>query len=429
MIIVCEPQCKGVSHEKINSGFIYGLRFAYPNEKITFFSDASYFKNIKEILKIGKTRINNLSHFSISFNASKSFSIQGIFRYYFLFKKIFDKTLSFGENKIFFLSTSPIILFAIKKLKQQEKYKNICCTFVLHGELEDIANKEYKKPYLPSIPKTKNVLAELIKHPGIVLLLARHILSSPFELLSSNYSLIFKKIFRTKKMMMWRHSEQYHYISLSPHVTKNANKYLNTKYLNFNTVIMPIIFSNPLPKPKNKYIKFAVFGYGDSGQMYKMLTKLSKKKISKPFEIKIISMDGRGTEEFQNIKHVGQGRVLTRKEMEKAAQDIDVFINLYTKNYHSLGCSLSIFEALSYLKPILHLSNPGYNYFNKPEKPIGYRCKNLDDFVDKMYDMIQNFSRHEKQLTIFRKNMLGYRKEYNIKNNLLKLKKSFTFEE
>jgi hypothetical protein len=158
-----------------------------------------------------------------------------------------------------------------------------------------------------------------------------------------------------------------------------------------------------------------------------MLTLLCKKKISKPYEIRIISMDSRGTEGFSNVRVLSQGKVLSRTQMEKAQKDIDVFINLYDKNRHRLGCSLSIFEAFSYLKPVLHLSNPGYNYFNKGGKPIGFRTENLDEFVAKMCDMIENYPWYKKKLAIFRKNMLDYRKEYNIENNLPGLRKSFTF--
>lgn len=422
MIIVCEAKCKGISHEKVNTGYIYGLLLAYPKEKILFFADTSHFKEVESILKDAKIFTKRLSHVSINFNPGKSFSIGGIIQYYLLFKKIFNKTMSLGQKKIFFLSAGPIILFTIKLLKNFEKYNNIYCTFVLHGELEDIANINYKEPYAPVL---RNQFKFSLSRPGVILLFIRLTLSKPFVWLTSKYSLIFKKIFRTKKMMMWRHTDQYNYISMSPHITENAKKYLDINYLNFHTITLPIVFAKPTSPPNNKYIKFAVFGYGDSSQMQKMLAILSKRKITKLYEIRIISMDSRGTEGFSNITRLSNGKVLTRKEMENAVFDIDVFINLYDKTRHKFGCSLSILEAFSYLKPVLHLSNPSYNYFNKSEKPIGYRVENLNEFVDKMVDMIENHSLYKERLRIFRNNMLEYRKEYNIENNVEILKASF----
>lgn len=424
MIVVCEPQSKGISHEKVNSGYIYGLSLAYPKEKIIFFADRSHYKELKDMFKSNRTPVQNLKHLPINFNAGKSFSILGIVRYYLLLKKIFDKLLTLEANRIFFLSTNPIILYVIKKLKQQSKYKNICCTFVLHGELEDIANINYKEPYIPVF---KNRSKFNLLRPGVILLLVRQRLAQPFIWLNSNYSLIFKKMLRVKKILMWQHSNQYKYIVMSPHILANAKEYLDTDYLNFHTIILPIIFAKPTRPPNNEFIKFAVFGYGDSAQMFEMLTILSRKKAAKPYEIRIISMDSRGTEGFPNITRLSQGRVLTRKEMEDATGDIDIFINLYDKTRHRFGCSLSIFEAFSYLKPVLHLSNPGYNYFNKPAKPIGFRTENLNDFVRKMRDMIENCHLYKKELMMFRENMMEYRKEYAIENNLDNLRKSFTF--
>ena len=428
-----------MSHEKVNSGFIYGLRLAYPKEKLVFFGDISHFRAIKNIFDNEKIFIDNFEHISINFDASKSYSIAGIIRYHLLLKKIFNKILSLSTNKIFFLSTSPVILYTIKKLKKQNKFKDISCTFVLHGEFEDITNVYYKEFYTPKIKYRRNFNTKLTKlldnskkeiFKKILLFITRRTVEKIkwlFSRIYSNYSLIFKKIFRVKKMMMWQHSNHYHYITLSPHVLKNAREYLDTNYLNFHTIIMPIIFSKPSPQTNNDFIKFAVFGYGDSSQMYEMLLLLNKKQISKPYEIRIISMDDKGTHGFPNIVRVGHGKAMQRKEMEDALPDIDVFINLYDINRHKLGCSLSIFEALAYLKPVLHLSNDGYNYFNKPEKPIGFRCENLDEYVEKMRDMIENYPSYKNKLNIFRKNMLEYREEYSIKNNLPKLIESFTF--
>ncbi|MGA2910175.1 MAG: hypothetical protein ABSE04_00030 [Candidatus Microgenomates bacterium] len=434
MIVICELQCKGISHEEVNSGFIYGLRLAYPNEKIIFFADKNYFRNLKNIFKVSGVIINDLILSPINFSGNKSYSLGGVIKNYLLIKDMFDKLISFHENKVFFLSMNPVILYLVKKLKQQDKYKEINCTFVLHGELEDIANKNYKEAYIPGIRRGmiktdyKKSVIKGFRDPKLVLSFAINRVTVPIRWLDLNYSLIFKKIFRVKKMMMWQHSNQYKYISLSPHVTKNASKYLNTKFLNFHTIILPIIFNNSASAVKNKFIKFAVFGYGDSAQMYRMLTLLSKKKLTRSYEIRIISMDSRGTEGFANITWLSRGRVLSRREMEDSARDIDVFINLYDRNRHRFGCSLSIFESFSYLKPVLHLSNPGYDYFNKQTKPIGFRCENMESFVRKMVDMIENFPEYKSKLAVFKKNMLEYRKEYNIKNNLTALRDSFTFE-
>jgi len=138
-------------------------------------------------------------------------------------------------------------------------------------------------------------------------------------------------------------------------------------------------------------------------------------------------MDSRGTEGFPNIKTYSQGKVLTREEMETAAEDVDVFLNLYDDSRHSLGCSLSIFEALSHVKPVLHLSNPGYNYFNKTLKPIGYKVDDIVAFVNKLSEMIEKYQIYRNKFRKIRHNILEYRREYNVCNNLNKLRESINF--
>ncbi len=444
MIAICEPQCQGISHENVNSGFIYGLRLAYPQEKIVFFADITQFQAIQDILENTKVLTDNIECRPIKFNPRRSFCIAGIIKYYLLFKKIFGELLSLKVDKIFFLSTNPIILYTIKKLKQQDRFKNIFCTFVLHGELEDISNVDYRDPYVPVVKNQiaisnssglKAGIIKLVKYrhkilPFVIkkiLFVIRKILL-PFFWLYSKYKLVFKIIFRVKKIIMWKHSNHYKYIVLSPHIVNNAKDYLDTDYLNFQTIIMPIVFAKPCPPANNQFIKFAVFGYGDSAQMNKMLTLLSTKKISNPYEIRIISMDRNGTDGFPNINFISNGKVLNRKEMEKYAQDIDMFINVYDNTRHKFGCSGSIFESFSYLKPVLHLSNDGYNYFNKIEKPIGFRCENLNGFVEKMVDIIDNYCSYKNDFIFFRNNILEYRLEYAIENNLNALRRSFSFD-
>jgi len=433
MIILCESQCKGFSHEQVNSGFVYGLKLAYPNEKLVLFADRSHFRNIISIFKRNNISTKDLRNTPITFNAERSFTLGGILHYYFLFKNLFDKALNLGVNKIFFLSNNPVILFIIKLLKMNKKYTDLHFTFVLHGELEDISNESYKEQYAPSAKRMEEVVdvrslfIKVIHNYRKIPLFIMEKLTLPLNAMNLRYSLFFKSRIRMKKMLLWNHSSQYHYVSLSPHVTKNAKKYINIDYLNFYTIIMPIIFRNSTVRPNNKFVKFAVFGYGDSSQMQKMLLLLSKMNLSKPYEIRIISMDRRGTWGFQNITYVGNNKTLERSEMDDASRDIDIFINLYDKTRHKLGCSLSIFESISYLKPVLHLSNDGYNFFNKTSKPIGFREEDLNLFVKRMADIIENFPSYKKRLDLFRRNMVEFRAKYAIWNNLDRLRESFSF--
>ena len=430
MIIICDPINKGLSHEKVNSGFIYGLRLTYPQEAIRFYADITHIEAIKNILIHDNVLIDNIEYIPIKFR--DHYSIRGMLTYYSLFNKMFSDVLEIGTDKIFFLSFTPTILYVIKKLKQKRKFLKMKFTFVLHGSFENIANG-YNKLIKLSLPikqiKNRSKIkykiqiirqTKFIDLPEVVIkpIINRFIV--PWYLIST-------KLFTDRKMMLWKHSNDFKYIALSPHVITNAEKYIDTKELNMYTVILPTVFAEPTPQPNNEYAKFAIFGYGNPLMLHNILFQLSQKKIRQPYDIRIIGMDNKGTDVFPNITCPSPGKRLDRGDMEKYTTDIDMFLILYDKDQYHLSCSGSILESLSYTKPILHFNNDCINTFNKPENPIGICCNSLEEFVSKMEDIIENYESYIPEFQTFRKNILKLRDECAIESSLTQLKDSFTW--
>ncbi|MFZ3383860.1 MAG: hypothetical protein WA144_08045, partial [Candidatus Methanoperedens sp.] len=340
--------------------------------------------------------------------------------------------LETGTNKIFFLSFTPAILYVIKKLKQKSKFLNMKFTLVLHGSFENIANG-YDKPAELSLPikkiKNKYIIQRIGQTKFIDLPRKARMAITPFINRFMPSQLIFTKLFTDRKMLLWKHSSDFKYIALSPHVIKNAVNYIDVKDLNIHTVVLPTVFAEPTSAPNNEYVKFAIFGYGNPLMLHNIVIQLSQKKLKKRYEIRIIGMDNRGTESFPNITCPSPGKVLDRSEMEKYAQDIDMFLILYDISRYQLSCSGSILESLSYTKPILHFNNDCINTFNKPENPIGICCNSLEEFVSKMEDIIENYEMYIHEFQTFRNNILKLRDECAIENSLTQLRDSFTWED
>lgn len=433
MIIICEPHVRGIEHEKVNSGFIYALSLAYPQEPIRFYADITHIEAIKKILIHDKVLITNIEYIPVKFG--NAYSITGILTDYSRFKKIFSDVLDTGTNKIFFLSYSPLILYVIKKLKQQSNFLIMKFTLVLHGGFEDIANEDDKVAGL-SLPIKKLSNKYILKYvfQKIKQMKFRDLLRKGAEvittLIKKPFQSISNKLFKEKEMLLWKHSADFKYICLSPHIIVNAETYINTKELNIYTVVLPTIFAEPIPQPNNEYVKFATFGYGNSLMLNNVLFQLSQKDLKKPYEIRVIGGDYRGIEGFPNATCPSPGKMLDRNDMEKYARDIDVFLILrgYDSHYR-LSCSNSILESLSYTKPILHFNNDCINNFNKHNNPIGFCCNSLEEFVSKMADIIENYEKYIHEFQIFRKNILKLRDECSIENSLTQLRDSFTWED
>jgi hypothetical protein len=79
--------------------------------------------------------------------------------------------------------------------------------------------------------------------------------------------------------------------------------------------------------------------------------------------------------------------------MERHAGDVDAFLILYDRRRYRLSCSGSIFEALSYGKPVLHLGNPCVAQFDTPEHEIGFRHDDLESLARTIAEMANDYQR------------------------------------
>lgn len=428
MIIVCEPQCKAFSHEKFNSGFLYGLRMAFPGQKICFYGDASHIAALQKMLTHDRVSIENMEYRPVRFRTSQS--LLRIVGYVRLLLGVLRETRAAGADKIFFLSFNPEILYLLKTFKKTREFRMMKFTLVLHGGFESIApdSAGTGAPARPAIFNERS-LFEKIRRTKLTDIPARtlSVFHRVVDRLFSPWRALSRRLFTEKEILLWRHSGDFRYISLSPHATRNARRYLDVERLNFHTVILPMIFADVRPPEKNQYAKFAMFGYGDSLALRELLNALSNRKIDGAYEIRVIGMDNRGIEGFANATSPSAGKPLQRREMESYAIDIDMFLILYDKSRYRLTCSGSIMEALSYLKPVLHLDNECMNNFNRVENPIGIRCDNISELADKLLDIVEHYTDYAPALDRFRQNMLEVRRECSIEQSVDALRASFTW--
>jgi len=434
MIAVCELQCKGLSHEKVNSGFLYALRITFPNEKILFFAEQSHISSIRSILINDKIEIQNLEFAEINFPDKTSY--YSICSTYFLLKRILNKLKAQGVDKLFLLSFNPIILHYLKSFTKKDKFYNFKFTLVLHGGFENIASKSDFK-LLDLYERYPMAVSELRKKDRYfvspkraikyLFYKTRLIKSSFIEWIYQIQESKIDSLFNYKNVLLEAPTFNFKYLSLSPHIINNARKYIDIDLINIYSVVLPTVFSELSQKTPNKYVKFAVFGYGRPKVLREIMFELEKKEIKYDYEIKIIGMDNFGLSKFSNISCPNPGRRLSRKEMEYYALDVDMFLILYDKSQYRLSCSGSILEAISYRKPILNFENDCINYFNNLENPIGITSATIREYADNLEYIINNYKNFIPQLDLYKKNIDVLRSKYKIENFSEEIKKSFTW--
>lgn len=377
MIAICEPQCIGFTHEAVNSAFVYGVRLAFPDEKIILFADQSHIDAIKRMFVINEIVIDNIEYRPIKIRKVTYFTFSATFVSLFLFRKLFSELTRLGVKHLLLLSISSDGLYAIKMLN----FKSISCSMVLHGVFEWIT----KGPY------------------------------NPYK------TIIHRKLFNFKTAIQWRHSNNLNYIVLSPHILHEANKYIDVSKYNIVAIYLPFIYPKyEAVNQKNEYIRFATIGKGSPSKIKYIANALNKRSIQK-YEIKIIGSSVNGIEDIANVNCVSPNKRLTRDEIVEHVKGVDVFLMLYDKDAYMLSCSGALFESFGYVKPIIFLSNSCVSYYNSIEN-IGYECKDLDDLISKMEFSINNYKQTEREIYLIRSNIIKLRDIIDIKNSTNELR-------
>ena len=414
-----------MSHEKVNSGFIYGLRLAFPDEKIVVYADKTHIDALTNILEIDEIEVGNLEYVPV--NVSNKDRLLYYPRYYFLLKNIFNNVLRSDDNKVLFLSFNNVILHIIKKLKRNILFADFKFSLVLHGEFETIADSEHTPnissvPASPLIKRLKRYPLSLWPQKALALVVGKIM-----RIYQSKVSALYAKFFSLRELLFLEHSSCYRYIALSSHIIENARKHIDIERLNVSLVTMPTVFVQSEPVLANKFPKFAIFGYGNSSMLHKVLTGLSKLKLTDPYEIRSISSNNAGIEDFPIVTVTSSGNRLTRSEMERHARDIDLFLLLQPSNTYQLSCSASIFEALSYEKPILNFDNDCINTYNTREMPIGYSASTVDEFVDNMARIITGYDVFLSDRHDFIRNIRKLRDVYSVHKSKDDIEKMFNW--
>jgi hypothetical protein len=319
------------------------------------------------------------------------------------------------------------MLYIIKKLKMRGKFSHLKFTLVLHGVFESLAESKgggasYTLPTKSFKDKLRKM--KLFSLPKKILRLWKSKLIKMYE---DKITSIYSRIFPFKKILLWHNTADFIYIALSSHILENVKKYKDIDKLNLHLVTMPTVFRASVKVERNPYPKFAIFGYGNSIMLHQILTGLSKLKLTDPYEIRIIGMNNAGIEGFSNVTITSSGNRLNRAEMEAHVRDIDIFLILHPGNTYQLCCSASIFEALSYEKPILHFDNDCINTYNTKEMPIGMCTSSIEEFVDNMSSVIRDYNAFLSNRDSYINNIKKIRDIYSIEQSKGDIAKSFSW--
>lgn len=335
MIYIVEPQCYGVEHSLGNAAFLHLLKEIYPNEKIIFFADNSHLTIVKNI-----ALLEEVEYVEIEIPKKGLGSIKRFQRELLLTNYILRNAKNYHVNKILFTSFTTPGLVSLKFLLVF--YNKTKVSIIPHSILETLY-----------IKKSNNI-------NDIVF----------------NFNFWVKK-FKTKRI---------NYIFLGKSIESNLLK-IEPNIINYSICFdLPYLYSNFCKINDNKCFK--IFGYLGSLSTYKggeSFLKLTNNHFNNLVYKPKFQIIGRVVSESlnkcigDNVQIISPTIDLTRTEFDLHLSKIDYSVFCFSSSSYKLRASGTIFDSISYLKPIISLRNDFFEYYFDKFGDIGYLCDSIGE--------------------------------------------------
>ncbi|HTY12889.1 MAG TPA: hypothetical protein VMD02_01730 [Candidatus Omnitrophota bacterium] len=343
MLIVCEPECRGFAHERINAYYLYALSLSLPGEKILFIAEKGHIKCIKENLS---GRDANIEYMETDIPDPARPYLRQIRPFIELDRKLFRLAEERGADRLIYLSISSVNLYLIKYLLKREKRINKCL-IVLHGILETLNHYPYR---------------------GI--------------------SRVTDFLFWFRNPLLMKHgSEKIEYLALSQGIKDRLVSKYRSLAKNIHVTFFPYLFSEP-PAAKASFaggsVRFGSFGgIKAPGQLLALIERVNAvKSIHRP-EFVIIG-PGDGIKFPEGVVVPSPNKRMDRQEMDKYAVGVNYALYVYPRGGYDLMASGALFDAISYQKPMIAIRNPFFEECFAIFGDIGYLCEDTDEMFEVM---------------------------------------------
>ena len=349
MIIICEPQCIGFEHAEVNAALIVSVKLAFPTDKILFLAEREHIIIVNKILNSHSIKIN---YEELKISSRNKSNVRRFRSEYVLCKTIFCFAIKYKSRRLLFCSVTSSVLISIKLLLRN--YESIKCIAIPHGILETI--------FIPSyIP-----------------------IEFPFWF---RFCLIYGNLDRLT------------YLVLGPSIKEELIRILPNIRNNVESIHLPYFFDNneEFTPFKNNTIRFGFFGVGNLKKGIDVFFKLAEEIQCQRANYK---------PEFILIGHIGNEKLkklpnesviipslnapLIHDDFRIYAKNVDYVVFLQRSIYYRLTASGTLFDAFSYLKPIIALRNPFFEYYFEMIGDIGHLCDNYEELKDIIINMLEN---------------------------------------
>lgn len=371
MIILCEPQCVGFEHCQVNSAFTAVIHEAFPGEELLFLAEGGHLEQVRNQLKQHNVEI---TYRQISVPKRSLSSLGRYDRDSALVRTVFETSEGIGAGRIVFCSITCPIMIAIKRLLPE--YPRIRCLAIPHGLLRDISRPPVR----------------LVEIPFWFRFWFSHFNNDRLQFLVYGQPILDDLV------------------SVLPHMSRYAGA-LDHPY-----------FYQPAGDMAHSFgeaVKFGFFGVVHRGKgadaMYRLAEDVGRVGLGDRSVFTLIGyLNDKHLDHLLNSKlNIPSAyKPLDREAFSAYAKEIDYSVYLYRPNSYRLTASGAFFDALSYVKPIITLKNPFFEYYFNRFGDIGYLCSSYAEVRDCVVEVIQSKpeDRYQEQC----RNILAAREEMGV---------------
>lgn len=341
-IIIIEPQNESLFHAPFNAALLHSFKLAFQDHEISFTGMIKHVNVVTNIL----TKNSPIDGYRVITHILLPPKTQKKIDRFLWSWRLFSK-LSKEYDILVLASASRMHLAQLQALTFISKKPSIYV--VLHGELESIYNLNNK------FPQSLLSLKSLLKREG---------------------------------------AKRLNYFVLGDSLMKNIPSEYKHLIKNSFVIDHPYHFSNTLsPLDASPTLTFGIFGNsGDGELLYQLVNKVHSTLPNIKFMM--IGFVGEGKSKGPLADHV-EGLTetpLSREAYESAANKISHALFITELNGYKLRASGTFFDALSFLKPLLFISNNFVNHYWSECPPIGTKCTDIDEMANKIIEIYKNFN-------------------------------------
>lgn len=360
--VICEAQCAGFEHVKVNAAFVLTLSLAFPEKRFLFLAEQGHLQLVKA--ELSSYQRNNIDFTEICTPERTSTPLGRLLPDILLMYNLLKELYRFEIANLMLLSINSTLLLALKLLLRF-KFLYINVLVVPHSILASIKDRLPLRPWY--------------------------------------WLLRFKLILKLGNMARIR------YLILGPSIHQNLSIEMPSIDKYCSIINLPYILKErSLPKTDSKIV-LAYLGVAHKNKGFDKFLSVADSVCancdnSGGNDYEFICIGGLvdnsiSSDSLLNISMPFMGKHIPEDEFNKLCSQITYAVFPYKNTAYKLYPSGAVFDAFVHLKPIICTRNSYFVHLFESLGDIGYLCDNEEEMTEVIQSIINEFpaERYQQQ--------------------------------